>query len=162
MSEGHIERAREDLRVHPITVELSRSLDADVDAGTEIVLKVKVSCAHGCDLRGQEIDVVAPDGAVVGSGRLVEFSENVNETAEFAFMAPEEVGEYAWTVVFAKHDLEDVAHQEGVLPITVRTLAHDTSLAVWSVPSPIVIDHPFRIQVGATCSSGCNLNGKEI
>ena len=162
MSEGHIARAREDLRVHPITVELSRSLDAEVDAGTEIVLKVKVSCAHGCDLREQVIDVVAADGAVVGSGRLVEFSENVNETAEFAFMAPEEVGEYAWTVVFAKHDLEDVAHQEGVLPITVRTLAHDTSLAVWSVPSPIVIDHPFRIQVGATCSSGCNLSGKEI
>ena len=51
-------------------------------------------------------------------------------------------------------------HEEGSLPITVRTLAHDTSLAVWSVPSPIVIDHPFRIQVGATCSSGCDLGAK--
>ena len=46
--------------------------------------------------------------------------------------------------------------------MTVRTMAHDTSLAVWGVPSPIVIDHPFRIQVGATCSAGCDLEGKEI
>jgi hypothetical protein len=30
------------------------------------------------------------------------------------------------------------------------------------VPSPIVIDHPFRIHVGATCSAGCDLKGKEI
>src|SRR6185436_9738347 len=100
--------------------------------------------------------------AVVGSSRLVEFSNHVNETTEFAFMAPEEVGEYSWTVVFPKHDTEDVVHKEGLLPITVTTLAHDTSLAVWSVPSPIVIDHPFRIQVGATCSSGCDLKGREI
>src|SRR5438046_935665 len=41
-------------------------------------------------------------------------------------------------------------------------MAHDTSLAVWGVPSPIVIDHPFRIHVGATCSAGCDLKGKEI
>ena len=157
-----IERADEELRLHPIIVELNCPLDAEVDAGTEIALKVKVSCPHGCDLREHVIDVVAPDGAVVGSGRLVEFSDKVNETAEFTFTAPEEVGEYAWTVVFAEHDFEDGAHQEGSLPITVRTLAHDTSLAVWSVPSPIVIDHPFRIQVGATCSSGCDLSGKEI
>lgn len=157
-----IERADDEARPHPITVALSSPLDAEVDAGTEIVLKVKASCPYGCDLRDRVMDVVAPDGAVVGSGRLVEFSANVNETAEFAFMAPEEVGEYAWTIVFRISDLEDVSHQEGLLPITVRTLAHDTSLAVWSVPSPIVIEHPFRIQVGATCSSGCNLSGKEI
>ncbi len=157
-----IERADEELRLHPIAVELSRRLDAEVDAGTQIVLKVKVSCPHGCDLREHVIVVVAPDGAVMGSGRLVEYSGKVNETAEFAFTAPEEVGEYAWKVVCPRHDLGDAAHQEGSLPIMVRTLAHDTSLAVWSVPSPIVINHPFRIQVGATCSSGCDLSGKEI
>ena len=73
-----------------------------------------------------------------------------------------EVGEYSWTLVFPKHEAEGVVHEEGSLPITVKTLAHDTSLAVWGVPSPIVIDHPFRIHVGATCSAGCDLKGKEI
>jgi len=157
----NIERAEEEVRPHPTTVALSRAPAAEVDAGTEIVLKVKVSCPHGCDLRERAIDVVSPDGAVVGSSRLVEFSNNVNETTEFAFIAPEEVGEHSWTVVFPKHH-EDLVHQEGVLPIAVRTLAHDTSLAVWGVPSPLVMEHPFRIQVGATCSSGCDLSGKEI
>ncbi len=158
----NVERAGEQMRPHPITVALSQPLDEEIDAGTEIVLKVKVSCPHGCDLRERAIDVVAPDGAVVGSIRLVEFSDSVNVTTEFTFMAPEEVGAYSWTVVFPKQDAEDVAHTEGLLPIAFRTLAHDTSLAVWSVPSPIVIEHPFRIQVGATCSSGCDLSGKEI
>ena len=157
----NIERADDEARPHPISVALSRSPAAEVDAGTAIVLKVKVSCPHGCDLRERVIDVIEPDGAVIVSTRLAVFADHVNETMEFAFMAPEEVGEYSWTVVFPKHH-EDSVHEEGVLPITVRTLAHDTSLAVWSVPSPIVIDHPYRIQVGATCSSGCDLGGKEI
>jgi hypothetical protein len=162
----NIEHADEHARPHPTTVTLSRAPASEIDAGTEIVLKVKVSCPHGCDLRGRVIDVVAPDGAVAGSGPLAEFTDNVNETTEFAFMAPEEVGEYSWTVVFPQDDDEGArtrfVHEEGLHPITVRTLPHDTSLAVWGVPSPIVMDHPFRIQVGATCSSGCNLSGKEI
>lgn len=157
-----IERADYEARSHPITVALGRPTAAEVDAGTEIVLTVKVSCPHGCDLRDRMIDIIAPDGVVVGSSRLAEFADNVNETREFSFRAPDEVGEYSWNVVFEKHHDEDDVHQEGVLPITVRTLAHDTSLAVWGVPSPIVIDHPLRIQVGATCSAGCNLSGKEI
>jgi hypothetical protein len=161
-----IEHADEDARPHPTTVTLSRAPASEVDAGTEIVLKVKVSCPHGCDLRGRVIHVVAPDGAVAGSGPLAEFTDNVNETTEFVFMAPEEVGEYSWTVVFPQDDDEGArtrfVHAEGLHPITVRTLPHDTSLAVWGVPSPIVMDHPFRIQVGATCSSGCDLSGKQI
>ena len=157
-----IERADEEARSHPITVALGRPPAAEVDAGTEIVLTVKVSCPHGCDLRDRVVDIIAPDGVVVGSSRLAEFVDHVNETTEFAFTAPEEVGEYSWNVVFAKYHDEDDVHEEGVLPITVRTLAHDTSLAVWGVPSPVVIDHPLRIQVGATCSAGCNLTGKEI
>jgi hypothetical protein len=125
-------------------------------------LKVKVSCPHGCDLRERVINIVTRDGVVAGSSPLAEFAGNVNETTEFTFMAPDEVGEYSWTVVFPKEQTDDLLHEEGLLPITVRTLAHDTSLAVWGVPSPIVMGHPFRIQVGATCSAGCDLKGQEI
>ena len=142
---------------HQTIVALTRSPAAEVDAGTDIVLKVMVSCAHGCDLRGQIINVMAPDGAVVAGSGLADFAGNANETTEFAFTAPEEVGEYSWSLVFPKHEAEGVIHEQGSLPITVTTLAHDTSLAVWGVPSPIVIDHSFRIHVGATCSSGCDL-----
>ena len=158
----NVERADEAPRTHSISLALGRPPAAEVDAGTDIVLTVKVSCPHGCDLRGRVINVTAPDGTVVAASRLAEFSEHVSETPEFAFVAPDEVGEYSWSVVFPEQESDSLVHPQGSLPITVRTMAHDTSLAVWSVPSPIVIDHPFRIQVGATCSAGCDLRGKEI
>jgi hypothetical protein len=157
-----VERADEEPRTHLTSVALSRPPAAEVDAGTAIVVKVKVSCPYGCDLRGQIVHVMTPDGAIVAASRLDDLADHANETPEFAFIAPDEVREYSWTVVFPTQQAEGRVHEEGSLPITVRTLAHDTSLAVWGVPSPIVIDHPFRIQVGATCSSGCDLEGKEI
>jgi len=160
---NNVERADGGARTHPTSVALVRPPAAEVDAGTAIVLKIKVSCPYGCDLRGRVIDVVAPDGAVVAGSGLAEFADHANnETTEFAFMAPGEVGEYSWRLVFPKHEAEGLVHEEGSLPITVKTRAHDTSLAVWGVPSPIVIDHPFRIHVGATCSAGCDLEGREI
>jgi hypothetical protein len=157
-----VERADEEPRTHPTSVALSRPLAEEVDAGTNIVLKIKVSCPYGCDLRGGVIDVIAPGGAVVARSGLADFADRTNETTDVVFTAPDEVGEYSWTLMFPRHEAEDLVHQEGSLPITVRTMAHDTSLAVWGVPSPIVIDHPFRIHVGATCSAGCDLEGKEI
>jgi hypothetical protein len=156
------ERGGEDPRTHLPTVALTRPPAAEAEARTDIVLKVKVSCPYGCDLRERVVNVVAPDGAVVGASRLAEFADRVNETAEFTFIAPDEVGEHSWTVVFPKQEAEGLAHDEGSLPITVRIIPHDTSLAVWEVPSPIVLDHPFRIHVGATCSAGCDLRDKEI
>ena len=145
---------------HPTIVGFGRPPAAEVDIGTDILLKVAVSCPHGCDLRERIVHVIAPDGVIVGESRLVEFAERVNETAEFSCKVPEEVGEYAWTVVFAQDDAEDLVHEKGTLPIGVRTVAHDTSLAVWGVPSPIVMNHPFRIHVGAT-APGCDLRARD-
>jgi hypothetical protein len=158
----NVKRADAQPRTHRTSVALSRPPAAEVDAGTDVVLKIKVSCPYGCDLRGRVINVMAPDGAVIAGSGLADFADKVNETTEFAFRAPDEVGEYSWTLVFPKHEVEGLVHEEASLPITVKTMAHDTSLAVWGVPSPIVIDHPFRIHVGATCSAGCELKGKEI
>ena len=105
---------------------------------------------------------MAPDGAVVAGCGLADFADTPTKRRNSPSRLRTEVGEYSWTLVFPKHEAEGVVHEEGSLPITVTTLAHDTSLAVWGVPSPIVIDHPFRIHVGATCSAGCDLKGKEI
>jgi hypothetical protein len=151
-----------DRGTHPTSVTLSRSPAHEVDAGTDIVLRIKVACPHGCDLRGRVVNVMALDGTVVADRALADFADGANETREFVFKASPEVGEYSWTVVFPEQEAEGLVHEQGSVPMTVRTMAHDTSLAVWGVPSPIVMEHPFRIQVGATCSAGCNLSGKEI
>jgi hypothetical protein len=157
-----VERADEEPRTHLTRVALSRPPATEVDAGTPIVLKVNVSCPYGCDLRGHLVHVIATDGAVVADSRLAEFTDRANDTTEFAFLAPDELGEYSWTLVFPTCDAEGLVHEEGSLAMRMKTLAHDTSLAVWGVPSPIVIEHPFRIHVGATCSSRCDLSGQEI
>ena len=80
-----VKRADEEPRTHPTSVALSQPPAAEVDAGTDIVLKIKVSCLYGCDLRGRVINVMAPDGAVVAGSGLADFADNVNETTEFAF-----------------------------------------------------------------------------
>jgi hypothetical protein len=150
------------VRSHATSVAFGRLPPDEVDAGTDIALTVQVSCPDGCDLRGLIVNVVAPDGAVAIGGELGDFADRANETTELVFTAPREVGAYSWTVVFPRHDDEGLVHEESTLPIAVKTRAHDTSLAVWGVPSPIVIDHSFRVHVGATCSAGCDLTDEVV
>jgi len=39
---------------------------------------------------------------------------------------------------------------------------HEASLAVWDVPSRAVMASRFKVKVGAKCSAGCQLAGREI
>ena len=39
---------------------------------------------------------------------------------------------------------------------------HETSLAVWDAPSPVVAGGRATLKVGITCSCGCNLTGTRI
>ena len=39
---------------------------------------------------------------------------------------------------------------------------HDTNVAVWDIPSPVVTERPCRVKVGVACSAGCTLDGHEI
>ena len=40
--------------------------------------------------------------------------------------------------------------------------AHSAQLTVWHVPSAIGSGERFRVSVGARCSAGCNLGGREL
>ncbi len=39
---------------------------------------------------------------------------------------------------------------------------HSTSIAVWGVPSPVVVDRGFAATVGVKCSAGCPLAGRAV
>lgn len=43
-----------------------------------------------------------------------------------------------------------------------RTTPHPTSIAVWGVPSPVVVNRRFAATVGIRCSAGCPLAGQRI
>jgi hypothetical protein len=146
---------------HTTTVEIIRSVPGEVEAGTEITLKVRVSCAAGCDLRGAPITVLAGEETLVATG-LSSCDGAANETLDLSLKAPAEVGEHVWTIVFRRHEMESVAHDESCVPVAFKTVPHATSMAVWDVPSPIVVDQPFTAKVGVKCSARCNLAGQTV
>lgn len=39
---------------------------------------------------------------------------------------------------------------------------HPTSLAVWGVPSPVVVNRHFRVTVGVKCADACPLAGQRV
>jgi hypothetical protein len=81
---------------------------------------------------------------------------------DIALKAPQQVGEHVWSIRFPAHAVEGVLHEECTLPVSVRTKAHGTSLAVWAIPSPVVMGERFNIKVGAKSSAGCELSGEKI
>jgi hypothetical protein len=46
--------------------------------------------------------------------------------------------------------------------MSVDTGNHETSLAVWDLASPLVINRPAKMKVGVKCSDGCELSGTVI
>jgi hypothetical protein len=52
--------------------------------------------------------------------------------------------------------------QESSTPFSFVVKPHATSIAVWDVPSPLVLGMDFKLKVGVKCSVGCNLAGQEI
>ena len=105
--------------------------------------------------------MTAPDRRVAAA-ELVTHAEAANETAPLTLQAPREVGEHVWSLVFATPDAAENAHDECVLPIAFATTPHETSVAVWDVPSPVAIDSRFTAKVGARCSAGCEMTGHAI
>ena len=42
------------------------------------------------------------------------------------------------------------------------TTPHQTSIAVWDIPSPVIINKAFSVKVGVKCSAACDLTGQLI
>jgi hypothetical protein len=53
-------------------------------------------------------------------------------------------------------------HAATTLAIPMKTIAHGTSLAVWAIPSPVVVGERFAIKAGAKSTTGCELAGRTI
>jgi hypothetical protein len=140
---------------------VSGTVSSEVAVGGDIILKVKVSCSAGCDLRGMPVKVTAPDGVVVTS-ELAACDSGINETADITLKTPLQVGEHVWRVELAPHEIDGVFHEAKPLPVSVTAKPHATSLAVWAIPSPVVTVERFGIKVGAKSAAGCKLDAKDI
>ncbi len=147
---------------HETSISMVAPYPAAVDAGTEMALNVSVSCSEGCDLRGKTVEIIADQGDVIGEIELAELGETANETGEFVVKAPTAPGSHTWAAVFRAHEKQDVLHKECSAPFTFTVKPHVSSIAVWDISSPIVVDTKFKVKVGVRCSIDCSLAGSMI
>jgi len=151
----------EKTRVHETSTSLVKPTLAEFYAGTDIPIKVRVSSPCGCDLRGNTVNIIA-EGTPIRQLELVEFDGAANETEELLVRAPIDAGEYAWVVAFPAQEKDGVLHEGSSVPLSLLVKPHMASIAVWDVPSPLVVGERFKARVGVKCSAGCNLAGKKI
>ncbi|MBI4469841.1 MAG: hypothetical protein HY650_11040 [Acidobacteria bacterium] len=152
----------EQSHAHKTNTSLVKAAAAKLHAGIDITLRVKVSCASACDLRGKSVKIIAQDAAVLKEVELAKFDRAVNETDEFVVKAPTELGEYTWTAMFTSHQKEGDLHEESSAPFSFIVKPRATSMAVWDVPSPVVVGDVFRIKVGVNCAAACKLTDEKI
>ena len=114
----------------------------EVAVGADFLLAMRVSCPAGCDLSGVPIQVTGPDG-VAAVVALASGEAGIGEAREIALKAPLKVGQHIWRLSCPAHGSGGVHHEAGLLPVTVRTRPHETSLAVWGL-SLIHISEPTR------------------
>jgi hypothetical protein len=143
-----------------LSLELAEPVPPQVPVGGDVVLQVRVSGAAG-DLSGCRIEVVAGE-EIVATAELIAFRDNFNETAAFTATAPVRVEAFSWTIRFPPQEIDGIAYGESALPISSQTRPHQTSLAVWALPSPVRMADRFTITVGAKSSGACALGGANI
>ena len=140
---------------HSTAIELSEPAPAEVAAGSELMLKIKLTCAADCDLHNLPLTIKGPDDAAPTAG-------HINDSGEVTLSIPPRVGPQSFTLAFGPHETDDIRHAPCALSLTVNSIPHGTSLAVWDIPSPIVKGERFTIKVGAKSAANAELKGLEI
>src|SRR5262245_905017 len=103
-----------DARAHSIQVELSEPPPPEVPAGTDVVIKAKVSCSEGCDLRGMPVKITASDGTVVES-KLTAPDSKSDAAAEVTVRTPKQVGAHTYGLMVPAHEAGGIRHEEATL-----------------------------------------------
>jgi hypothetical protein len=134
----------------------------EVDAGEEIFVRVRVSCPHGCDLRGQGVSIRDQHDAEAVRAALTELADEAYVTNPVALRAPLEVGEHSYRAVLAASETDGVLHEESSTPFSFATKTHAASVNVWGLPSAIAAGERFRFKAGIKCSAGCKLSGRRL
>src|SRR5215831_4636898 len=122
-----------------------------VDAGAEFSFAVTVACPEGARDATYR---VRENEKILRSGSLPQNS--AEGKIEFKLTAPEEVGRHSLTLEVKSGD------DEGSLAFAITTVPHETSLAAWDIPSPVVRGTRFALKAGAKCTSACALEGKTV
>jgi hypothetical protein len=142
-------------------IALKEALPAEIPVGTSFGLAVRVSCQGGGTLPGGLVNI--KDGNdIVATRELLVSGDDFTETEPIALTAPDQVGEYLWTAEFPKQEIDGVVYEQSALPILFKTKPHAMSLAVWDVPSPVVMGERFTVKVGAKSTADSPLQNAHV
>jgi hypothetical protein len=134
----------------------------EVDAGAELTVTVRLSCPHGCDLKGRRVSVRAQDNTELASAELMERDGEAFVARAVLLRAPLRVGVQVCQAVVAAQEQHGVLHEMTSADFLFVAMAHATSVNVWGLPSAITAGERFRFTVGIKCSAGCKLTGSQL
>jgi len=125
-----------------------------VDAGAEFSFAMSVTWPQGAGAKDATY-LVCEGESVIAFGALP--SASTDGQIDFKLTAPEEVGRHTLTLEVRSED-----EAKGSLAFVITTVPHETSLAAWDIPSPVVRGTKFALKAGAKCTSACALEGKTV
>lgn len=142
-----------------ITLAFVQAPPTSVDAGASFSFSVAPAWPKGSKHDGARYALQESERRLE-AGTLPMPAEDGSVT--LTLRAPDETGEHRLSLVVTSDVREGYEPAEGARPFVLTTVPHETSLAVWDIPSPVVRNAPFEIKAGAKCSSACALTGKTI
>jgi hypothetical protein len=146
---------------HLVTIELREPVASEAPVGCDIELIIAATCQAGCNLSGTSLIVTGPDGSAIHA-ELAGREDSRDQAGPLRIITPTEVGEHFWTIRIPAGTIEGHHHAEAVLPIGIRTKPHASSLAVWDIPSPVIMGERFRMKVGAKSAAGADLADTQV
>jgi hypothetical protein len=152
-------KMKDEIQRHETHTRVLAPIPEQVDAGTDLLLKVQVSCPEGCSLAGGRVRIADEEGTIVEEVDLASSDGGTNETDEFRVTAPVALGPTTWTALFLPAEAEEIQHEPSSVPLTFTVKPHTLSLSAWGVPLPVTKGEEFTVKIGAKCSADCSLAG---
>jgi hypothetical protein len=111
--------------VHEVLLDLDEPFPSELPVGSDMVVRVKATCASGCDIAGRLVMLMHGEETLASSIQ-----------GEFAASIPKQPGAYWWTLMFPRQEIAGVLHDRASMQVSFVATPVATSLAVWDVPSP--------------------------
>ncbi len=147
---------------HAVELRLIVPSSPEIDAGTPFRLQLHVNCLSGCEVGASPVLLEFDGRPHDSSARPIRDDEGEVAGIEVEARAPRDPGEYTLRVVRPREEVEGLVHEEASLSVRFLTRPHATSMAVWGVPSPIVLGASFSVRAGVKCSAACGLGGERV
>lgn len=142
----------------PVALLAEGPLPLEVLAGKDAALVVRVSCPDRHDCTGLSIKVTGP-ASPEASYVLAADPDGREAMAVIALTPPPQLGEHVFHITMPSHEIDGRLYSEAALDVLVRVMPQLTSLAVWDIPTSVVMGAAFTIRAGAKSAADKSLAG---